>query len=150
MIWCLCLQLCSAFGGRREYAETYTTAEDPLLWQQQTGVKELVLDGGVLLGGFLVEPHTAELLKQRMDLDRLIIRRAADMTDDHVASAVERKLAREIVVVSDCEGVTEAGVVAAGSGVSGVRVSLVSPAAGEYADASLSNSLDDLVSALAM
>jgi hypothetical protein len=110
----------------------------------------LVLDGGVLLGGFLVEPHTAELLKQRMDLDRLIIRRAADMTDDHVASAVERKLAREIVVVSDCEGVTEAGVVAAGSGVSGVRVSLVSPAAGEYADASLSNSLDDLVSALAM
>jgi hypothetical protein len=146
----LYLQLCSAFGGRREYAETYTTAEDPLLWQQQTGVKELVLDGGVLLGGFLVEAHTAQLLKQRLNLDRLIIRRASDLTDDHVADAAHRKLAKEIVVVSDCEGVSESGVVAAGCGVSGVSVSLVGPAAGEYADASLSNSLEDLVSALAM
>lgn len=29
------LELCSAFGGRAEYAVTYTIAEDPLLWQEQ-------------------------------------------------------------------------------------------------------------------
>jgi hypothetical protein len=58
-------QLCSAFGGRPEYADTYTIAEDPLLWKNQTGVKELVLDGGILLGGFMVEPDIATLLTRR-------------------------------------------------------------------------------------
>ena len=90
---------------------------------------------------------------RRMKLDRLIVRRAADMTDEHLLSAAKAKLAREIVVVSDCERVTEAGVVAAGAGSrgiggskgSGVSVSLVPPLAGEYGDASLSNSLEDIV-----
>jgi hypothetical protein len=29
------LELCSAFGGRPEYAATYSIAEDPALWQEQ-------------------------------------------------------------------------------------------------------------------
>jgi hypothetical protein len=142
------LELCSAFGGRPEYAETYTTAEDPLLWQRQTGVKELVLDGGVLLGGFLVEPSMSFLLTQMLDLDRLVVRRAPDLTNEHVEAAVASRLAREIVVVSDCCRVTEAGVAAAGAASRGVSVSLVGPARGDYDDASLSNSLEDIVSAM--
>ena len=144
------LQLCSAFGGRPEYAETYTTAEDPLLWQQQTGVKELVLDGGVLLGGFLVEPDMAALLRRKLvHLERLVIRRAPDLTDEHVAAAVAARLAREVVVVSDCARVSERGVVEAEQGAAGaVAVRYVAPRGGEYADASLSNSLEDLVSTL--
>jgi hypothetical protein len=78
------------------------------------------------------------------------------MTDDHLLSAAKAKLAREVVVVSDCERVSEAGVVAAGAGSrgsggsngskgSGVSVSLVPPLRGEYGDASLSNSLEDIV-----
>jgi hypothetical protein len=31
------LELCSAFGGRPEYAATYSIAEDPALWQEQVG-----------------------------------------------------------------------------------------------------------------
>jgi hypothetical protein len=75
------------------------------------------------------------------------------MTDDHLLSAAKAKLARDIVVVSDCGRVSEAGVVAAGAGSkgsggtkgSGVSVSLVPPLRGEYGDASLSNSLEDIV-----
>lgn len=147
--YCYCVpQLCSAFGGRPEYAQTYTTAEDPLLWQQQTGVKEMVIDGGVLLGGFLVEPSMASKLTERIKLDRLIIRRAPDMTDEHVEAAVASRLSREIVIVSDCEGVTEAGVVVAGAAAKGVTVSLEAPVRDEYADVSLSNSLEDIVAAV--
>ena len=40
------LELCSAFGGNLEYVDTYTNQEDPCLWQEQTEVQELVLDGG--------------------------------------------------------------------------------------------------------
>jgi hypothetical protein len=31
------LELCSAFGGKPEYAATYSIAEDPALWQEQVG-----------------------------------------------------------------------------------------------------------------
>lgn len=148
---CLWLQLCSAFGGRPEYAETYTTAEDPMLWQNQAGVRELVLDGGVLLGGFLVEKPLGALLKQSLtQLERLIVRRAPDLTDEHVAAAAAAGFAREILVVADCGGVTEAGVVAAGGrgARQGVGVRLLWPRRGEYEDASLSNSLEDIVSTM--
>jgi hypothetical protein len=150
-------------------------------------VRELVVDGGVLLGGFLVEHDAAALLAQRLPrLQRLVLRRCPDLTDAHVAHAAARRLARQVVVVSDCgPGVSEAGVAAAaaaattaaaaaaGRGRAGghgraaaaaartgaaagssegaaparhaVSVVWADPAPGDYADATLGNTMDELL-----
>lgn len=131
------------------YADTYTTEEDPSLWRGQVGVKELVLDGGVLLGGFLNEPKMLQALSRELSLDRLVFRRTPDLTVEHLATAVGGNIAKEVVVVADCGPVSEIEVVAAGQRApEGVRVLMAEPLPGEYEDASLRNSIEDWMSSL--
>lgn len=142
-------QLCSGFAGMPSYADTYTTEEDPSLWRGQVGVKELVLDGGVLLGGFLNEPKMLQALSRELSLDRLVFRRTPDLTVEHLATAVGGNIAKEVVVVADCGPVSEIEVVAAGQRApEGVRVLMAEPLPGEYEDASLRNSIEDWMSSL--
>eukprot|EP00775_Hariotina_reticulata_P006162 gene6162-6400_t len=141
------LELCSAFGGRPEYAETYTIAEDPLLWQEQVGVQELVIDGGALLGGFLVDAGMMRLLKQQLtQLRRLVLCRCPDLTNEHVERAVRAQVAPEILVRRDCPLVTEAAVVAMNSAAAaggGCRVELVVVDPADYQGKSFTYAIDE-------
>ncbi|WIA41468.1 hypothetical protein OEZ86_005045 [Tetradesmus obliquus] len=140
------LELCSAFGGQPEYAATYSIAEDPALWQEQVGVRELVVDGGVLLGGFLVDAGMAALLTRQMSqLATLVLARCPDLCISHLRDAVARRLAPRIVVRRDCS-VSEAEVVALAQGLArqrGVVLEMASAAPGEYADRSYTYAVDD-------
>jgi hypothetical protein len=139
------LELCSAFGGRPEYAETYTIAEDPLLWQEQVGVQELVIDGGALLGGFLVDAGMMRLLKQQLrQLRRLVLCRCPDLTNEHVERAVRARVAPEILVRRDCPLVTEAAVVAMNEAAGGgCRVDLVLVDPADYQGKSFTYAIDE-------
>jgi hypothetical protein len=110
-------------------------------------VLELVVDGGVLLGGFLVDADMAGLLKRQMrQLHTLVLARCPDLTLAHLQDAVLRKLAPRIVVKRDCGGVSEADVVALAQGLGrqrGVVLEMAGMVAGEYADKSYSYAIDD-------
>jgi hypothetical protein len=113
----------------------------------QVGVRELVVDGGVLLGGFLVDADMAALLKRQMSqLQTLVLARCPDLTLAHLQDAVARRLAPRIVVKRDCCGVGEAQVVGLAQGLAvqaGVVLEMAGVAPGEYADKSYSYAVDD-------
>ena len=141
------LELCSAFGGNLEYVDTYTNQEDPCLWQEQTEVQELVLDGGVLLGGFMVDADLAELLKHKLTkLRELVFCRCLDVTIEQLEFAVKRGLAPVIVVKQDCPQVNEADVVRLNEkyGLAhGVVVDLEAVGPADYIGKSFTYALDD-------
>jgi hypothetical protein len=118
-----------------------------LLLLLQVGVRELVVDGGVLLGGFLVDTAMAALLKRQMrQLQTLVLARCPDLDISHLKDAVTRRLAPHIVVRRDCGGVDEAQVVGLAQGLGaryGVVMEMAGPAPGEYADKSYSYAVDD-------
>lgn len=105
------------------------------------------MDGGVLLGGFLVDADIAALLtRQLRQLQKLVIARCPDLTVAHLADAVARRLAPHIVVKRDCCGVSEGAVVELAEGLArqqGVVLELVGVEPGEYADKSFTYAVDE-------
>lgn len=140
------LELCSAFGGSLGYADTYTIAEDPFLWQEQVFVRELLLDGGVLLGGFMVNASMAKLLREKLVcLEKLVLCRCLDLTIEHLKTAMQQALVPLIVVKRDCPQVTEANVLELNKmyGHHGVRVELEAVGPTDYVSKSFTYAIDE-------
>lgn len=49
-----------------QWAETYNSAEDVLLWEKQSAVRSLCVRGSAQLGGFLMHAHLLQLLPQKL------------------------------------------------------------------------------------
>lgn len=64
------MDLCSHFQlqdyDSEDWADTYLSAEDELIWQQQSSLQQLVLRGSSRLGGFLEHDELLAVLQHRL------------------------------------------------------------------------------------
>lgn len=105
-----------------------------------------MVDGGVLLGGFMVDAGMAGLLTRSMPrLRALLLCRCPDLTPELLADAVRRRLAPRIVVKRDC-GLSEGDVLALARSTAaprGVELVLEPVAPGEYDGRAFTYAIDE-------
>jgi hypothetical protein len=83
----------------RNLKTTYTTAEDYLLWRNQSAVSHLRLRGSALLGGFLVKESLLHKLPTAMpELQLVEVVRAKDLTLQQLSRFVCARPCRRVLV----------------------------------------------------